>query len=138
MPNPPRWPLQASTQLSGTGIGLRCLTERPSASAARPIYKVSTDRPGPEAEPALRHDSYKFDLSSRCDEQGGRISGTGTEASRNIFGNLQGTAGGGRIEVFVEANGFAANLTLRHHQTSRPCRSTPRRDPGREHHHGEG
>ncbi len=34
-------------------------------------------------------------------------------ASRNIFGNLQGTAGGGQIDVFVEASGFAANLTLR-------------------------
>ena len=28
-------------------------------------------------------------------------------------GNLQGTAGGGQIDVFVEASGFAANLTLR-------------------------
>ena len=26
---------------------------------------------------------------------------------------MQGTAGGGQIEVFVEANGFAANLTLK-------------------------
>ncbi|WP_213771293.1 hypothetical protein [Bradyrhizobium sp. dw_78] len=58
-------------------------------------------------------DSYKFDLSSDVTSQGGRISGNWAEASRNVFGNLQGTAGGGQIEVFVEANGFAANLTLR-------------------------
>jgi hypothetical protein len=58
-------------------------------------------------------DSYKFDLSSDVTSQGNRISGNWTEASRNIFGNLQGTAGGGQIEVFVEANGFSANLTLR-------------------------
>jgi hypothetical protein len=58
-------------------------------------------------------DSYKFDLSSDVTSQGERISGNWSEASRNIFGNLQGTAGGGQIEVFVEANGFAANLTLR-------------------------
>ena len=45
--------------------------------------------------------------------QGERISGNWSETSRNIFGNLQGTAGGGQIEVFVEANGFAANLSLR-------------------------
>jgi hypothetical protein len=57
-------------------------------------------------------DSYKFDLSSEVTSQGDRISGNWSEASRNIFGNLQGTAGGGRIEVFVEASGFAANLTL--------------------------
>src|ERR1700720_3515408 len=58
-------------------------------------------------------DSYKFDLSSDVTSQGERISGNWSEASRNIFGNLQGTAGGGQIEVFVEASGFAANLTLR-------------------------
>ena len=57
-------------------------------------------------------DSYKFDLTSDVRSQGDRISGNWSEASRNVFGNLQGTAGGGRIEVFVEANGFAANLTL--------------------------
>jgi hypothetical protein len=57
-------------------------------------------------------DSYKFDLTSDVRSQGDRISGSWSEASRNVFGNLQGTAGGGRIEVFVEANGFAASLTL--------------------------
>ena len=57
-------------------------------------------------------DSYKFDLSSDVTSQGDRISGNWSEASRNIFGNLQGTAGGGQIDVFVEASGFAANLTL--------------------------
>ena len=57
-------------------------------------------------------DSYKFDLSSDVTSQGDRISGNWSEKSRNIFGNLQGTAGGGRIDVFVEASGFAANLNL--------------------------
>jgi hypothetical protein len=58
-------------------------------------------------------DSYKFDLDSDVTSDGDRISGRWSEASRNVFGDLQGTAGGGQIEVFVEANGFAANLTLR-------------------------
>lgn len=58
-------------------------------------------------------DSYKFDLSSDVVSQGDRISGNWSEASRNLNGNLQGTAGRGQIEVFVEAAGFAANLTLR-------------------------
>ena len=58
-------------------------------------------------------DSYKFDLSSDVTSQGERISGNWSEKSRNIFGNLQGTAGGGQIDVFVEASGFAANLNLR-------------------------
>jgi hypothetical protein len=58
-------------------------------------------------------DSYKFDLTSDVTSQGDRISGNWSEASRNVFGNLQGTAGGGQIHVFVEANGFAADLTVR-------------------------
>ena len=58
-------------------------------------------------------DSYKFDLSSDVISNGDRISGNWSEKSRNIFGNLQGTAGGGQIDVFVEAAGFAASLTLR-------------------------
>ena len=53
--------------------------------------------------------------------QGDRISGNWSEASRNIFGNLQGTAGGGQIDVFVEANGFAANLTLRTNGNKQTC-----------------
>jgi hypothetical protein len=57
-------------------------------------------------------DSYKFDLTSDVSQQGDRITGSWSETSRNINGNLQGTAGGGRMDVFVEAAGFAATLTL--------------------------
>jgi hypothetical protein len=76
-------------------------------------YKVNGTGMGLKQSLHCASDSYKFDLSSDVTSQGERISGNWTEASRNIFGNLQGTAGGGQIEVFVEANGFAANLTLR-------------------------
>jgi hypothetical protein len=58
-------------------------------------------------------DSYKFDLSSNVTSDGNNISGSWSEASRNIVGNLRGTAGGGQINVSVEAVGFSAHLTLR-------------------------
>lgn len=58
-------------------------------------------------------DSYKFILSSDVTSQGDRITGNWSEASRNINGELQGTAGHGQIEVFVQAAGFAASLSLR-------------------------
>src|SRR6201987_105546 len=79
----------------------------------RAVYKV--DGTGLSLKQTLRcaSDSYKFDLSSDVTSQGDRISGSWSEASRNIFGDLQGTAGGGQIDVFVEASGFAATLTLR-------------------------
>jgi hypothetical protein len=76
-------------------------------------YKVNGTGLGLKQQLRCASDSYKFDLTSDVTSNGDRISGNWSEASRNIFGNLQGTAGGGQIEVFVEANGFAANLTLR-------------------------
>jgi hypothetical protein len=57
-------------------------------------------------------DSYKFDLSSNVTSDGNQVSGNWSEASRGIFGNLNGRAGGGHIDVFVEAAGFAANIAL--------------------------
>ena len=76
-------------------------------------YKVNASGLGLKQNLHCASDSYKFDLSSDVTSQGDRISGNWSERSRNIFGNLQGTAGGGQIEVFVEASGFAANLNLR-------------------------
>lgn len=97
-----------------TGAGTVSLsdgtTERIRCKAS---YKVNGTGMGLKQKLDCASDSYKFDLTSDVTSNGERISGNWSEASRNIFGNLQGTAGGGQIEVFVEANGFAANLTLR-------------------------
>src|SRR3954451_20084606 len=97
------WSGNGTVALSdGTTERIRC----------RADYKV--DDTGLNLKQSLRcaSDSYKFDLTSDVTSQGERISGNWSEASRNVFGNLQGTAGGGRIEVFVEAAGFAANLLV--------------------------
>ena len=60
-------------------------------------------------------DSYRFDLNSDVVSQGESISGAWSESSHNINGSLQGRVSGERIAVFVEAAGFAANLTLTTH-----------------------
>jgi hypothetical protein len=86
----------------GTTERLRCKAD----------YKVNGGGQSLKQNLRCASDSYKIDLSSDVTSDGSRISGNWSEASRNVFGSLQGTAGGGRIEVFVEANGFAANLTL--------------------------
>jgi hypothetical protein len=91
------------TLSNGTNEHIRCKAD----------YKVNTTGLGLKQNLHCASDSYKFDLSSDVTSQGDRISGNWSEKSRNIFGNLQGTAGNGQIEVFVEASGFAANLTLR-------------------------
>ena len=98
------WAGNGTVTLSdGTTERIRCKAD----------YKVNGTGLGLKQNLHCASDSYKFDLSSDVTSQGERISGSWSEASRNIFGNLQGTAGGGQIEVFVEASGFAANLTLR-------------------------
>lgn len=76
-------------------------------------YKISGSGLDLKQKLLCASDSYKFDLTSDVVSNGNRISGNWSESSRNIFGSLQGTAGGGEIEVFVQANGFAASLTLR-------------------------
>ena len=88
---------------NGTTEHIRCKAD----------YKVNASGLGLKQNLHCASDSYKFDLSSDVTSQGDRISGNWSEKSRNVFGNLQGTAGGGQIEVFVEAAGFAANLNLR-------------------------
>ena len=97
------WSGNGTVALSdGTTERIRCKAD----------YKVNDTGLGLKLNLHCASDSYKFDLSSDVASQGERISGSWSEASRNIFGNLQGTAGGGRIDVFVEASGFAANLSL--------------------------
>ena len=91
------------TLSNGTAERIRCKAD----------YKVATSGMGLKQALHCASDSYKFDLTSDVTSQGDRISGNWSEKSRNIFGNLQGTAGGGEISVFVEASGFAATLNLR-------------------------
>ena len=98
------WSGNGTVALSdGTTERIRCKAD----------YKVDDSGLGLKQNLRCASDSYKFDLTSDVTSHGDRISGRWSEASRNIFGNLQGTAGGGQIDVFVEASGFAANLTLR-------------------------
>lgn len=98
------WSGNGTISLSdGTTERLRC----------RADYKVNGTGLGLKQNLRCASDSYKFELSSDVTSQGDRISGNWAEASRNIFGNLQGTAGGGRIDVMVEAPGFTASLALR-------------------------
>ena len=101
---------------NGTTEHIRCKAD----------YKVNGTGMGLKQNLHCASDSYKFDLSSDVTSQGDRISGNWSEASRNIFGNLQGTAGGGQIDVFVEAKGFSANLNLRTNGTKQTVKSTPR------------
>ena len=85
---------------SGASERIRCrATYVPSGNSLKQTLRCASD-------------SYTFDLSSNVTSQGERVSGNWSESSRGINGSLQGTAGGGQIRVFVEATGFAADISL--------------------------
>jgi hypothetical protein len=58
-------------------------------------------------------DAYRFQLSANVVDQAGAVSGTWSEASRNVSGSLQGRGGGGNFEVVASTAGFNANISLR-------------------------
>jgi hypothetical protein len=98
------WSGNGTVSLSdGTTERIRCKAD----------YKIDGTGLGLKQSLRCASDSYKFELTSDVTSQGDRLSGNWSEASRKIFGDLRGTVGAGQIQVFVEANGFAANLTLR-------------------------
>lgn len=70
---------------------------------------------GPTMELSLTcaSDAYKFNLSANVRAEGNAITGSWSEASRNISGSLQGRGGGGNFEVVASAAGFNANIALR-------------------------
>jgi hypothetical protein len=57
-------------------------------------------------------DSYKLDVNSTAQSDGGALSGTWAELTRNVTGTLSGHASGGSIQGRVTALGFSAGLTV--------------------------
>jgi len=57
-------------------------------------------------------ESYNFDLSGDVQYQGGAISGSWSEASRNASGTISGRANGEHIEAAARGDSFSANLSL--------------------------
>jgi hypothetical protein len=57
-------------------------------------------------------DSYNFQVSSNIVNQGGTLSGTWSEITRQVSGNVSGRMGGGAIQVAVSGPGFSAGLSI--------------------------
>jgi hypothetical protein len=57
-------------------------------------------------------DSYNFNLLSAISNQGGAISGSWTEATRNTAGHLTGRVNGSQIQVAAKGGSFTADLTV--------------------------
>src|ERR1700675_3486002 len=74
------WSGNGTVALSdGTTERIRCKAD----------YKVNDSGLGLKQSLRCASDSYKFELTSDVRSQGDRVSGSWSEASRNVFGNLQ-------------------------------------------------
>src|SRR5882724_2325596 len=84
-------------------------TERIRCRAA---YAVGAGGNGLQQTLTCASDSYKFNITTNVVAQGSAVSGTWTETSRNINGNIEGRSGGGNFQVVATAPGFSAAITL--------------------------
>ena len=57
-------------------------------------------------------DSYNFDLAGDVAHRGGAISGSWSEATRNIGGKVSGRASGDTMQVVASGGNFTASLSL--------------------------
>jgi hypothetical protein len=87
---------------NGTNERIRC----------RATYNVLEE--GRSAQLSLRcaSDSYNFNLLGNVRYEGGAVSGSWAEATRNVSGAISGRASGSQILVTAQAASFAANLLL--------------------------
>jgi hypothetical protein len=95
-----------------TGNGKILIKDGGSESIrCRATYTVA----GADLNQVLRcaSDSYRFDLTTNVTASGNNLSGSWSETSRNVNGTLGGKVSGGEIEALVEANGFAASLSVK-------------------------
>lgn len=106
---------QPFTGMSGVWSGKGSISLEGGAREAircRATYAVRND--GNALQQTLRcaSDSYKIELTSNVVASGGKLTGTWSEATRNVSGDVEGTTSGGRFQVVVRAGTFSADLTL--------------------------
>ena len=78
----------------------------------RATYAVGGGGTGLNQSLTCASDSYRFNLSSNVVANGGSLSGTWSESSRNVNGSLEGRGSNGNFQIVASAPGFMANITL--------------------------
>jgi hypothetical protein len=74
-------------------------------------------------------DSYRFELASDITNEGGNISGSWNETTRQVYGQLAGRVAGSNISAQATAVGFSASLSI---VTRGNSQSVSIRSPGSE------
>lgn len=98
-------------QWSGGGT-LRTTDGNAEQLRCRATYNVESAGTNLQLELRCASASYNFQLGSDVVYQGGRISGSWSEATHNAGGSLSGRASSGQIEATATGQNFAANLAL--------------------------
>ena len=77
----------------------------------RATYKVS----GASMDMSLTcaSDAYKFNLLAAVVAQGGEVTGSWSETSRNVGGNIEGRGANGSFQVIAQAAGFSSSISLK-------------------------
>ncbi len=70
-------------------------------------------------------DSYRLEISSNVIFESGAISGTWSEATRNVSGTVSGRATSAEIQASVAGGGFSASLDVRTHGDRQTVAITP-------------
>ena len=101
--------------LSGSWSGggsLRSASGQRERIRCRANYQV--DENGTRLRQSLRcaSDSYRFDVGGNIVADGGALSGSWSETSRNVAGSVSGRVNGGQIHARIDGAGFSANLIV--------------------------
>jgi hypothetical protein len=82
-------------------------------SRCKAAYAVNAT--GKAVQQTLRSasDSYRVDVSSNVISEGASLSGSWTEATRGVWGNISGRVSGAEIVANVAGAGFTARLDVR-------------------------
>ncbi len=78
----------------------------------RATYAVGNGGNGLNQSLTCASDSYRFNLSSNVVSHGTSLSGTWSESSRGVSGNLEGRGANGNYQIIASAPGFSANIAL--------------------------
>jgi hypothetical protein len=78
----------------------------------RATYAVGAGGNGLNQSLTCASDSYRFNLASNVVANNGSLSGTWSESSRNVSGNLEGRGSNGNFQVVASAPGFSASISL--------------------------
>jgi hypothetical protein len=90
------------TTSSGGSERIRCRARYVIGEAGRVFQQALT----------CASDSYKFEISSTVEARGGTVTGTWSEATRGVSGNLSGRISGPNISARVDAGGFSAGVAV--------------------------